>query len=513
MRSLLLFGLAFHTPITAQEVQLESVRTRFRTTAEFLRLQGEDVGLIGLHYDWLEPFEDLSDFYLGLGGYTGVTGGQGGFQAAGITAGFSKEIRHGFLLEAGAFVGGAGGGGELGRHQGLALRIFIALEKALGVLGLRLEVASFDVPETDIEFEDVHLALGLTSASEVLLARERFLDEILPEDAIVERTTRTSVRYVRQHPDTGSRKTNGEPIVADVSLIGVGFDYFLNEHIFLPLQAYGAVGGGLAGYSMALVGAGGSYALDAGERFRLEGTLSVGAGGGGAVDTGGGFLWQAKAALRGRLTKHLGLEVSAARFDFPGGHFEGAEYSAGLTWTAHPLELALPHSRSSLSEFGLSSDDAVVRPLNVSLANKIYLPPSTATLQSGDAISTANLIGVTIERPVYKGFVITGAAYTAWDGNIGGYSEGLLGTKYEFVLPREQHSFHVRGEMGAAGGAGVDVGSGLIYTVSAGYRYRMGKHLFFQAEAGKVEADRGSFEAELWQLGIGWHLGRAFAAD
>ncbi len=498
--------------LCGQEIQLESTRTRFRTSAEFLGVPGEDIGLLGLHYDWLEPFEDWSDLYLGVGAYVSVTGARGGFQSAGFSAGYAKEFVHDFMIDAGVYFGGAGGSGSLGEHQGMAVRAHVALERAFGLLGVRIEAAAMDVAETDIEFEDVHLSIGLTSASELLLAHERYLNESLPENAMVERTIRTSLRYTRLSPDSGARTSTGDRFRSDIHLAGLGLDYFLGEHLFVPFQLYGAVGGEVAGFSTALVGLGGSYPLDREGRFRLEGTMSVGGGGGGGLDTGGGFLWEAKAALHASVTEHLGLELAAGHFDFPDGNLEGAEYSASLTWTVHPYELSLDQPRSSLETQGLSDDDAEVRPLRVFALNKIYMPPRSAKKTNGDNISTANLLGIGIEQPILDDFSLTASAYTAWDGAIGGYSEGLVGIAYEYFLPdSKEHSFLIRGEVGAGGGGGVDVGSGLIYSATAGYRYHVTDSVFFQGEIGKLEADRGSFEAESWQLGIGVDLGRTYA--
>ena len=505
----LIAGLAAAS--AAQDIQLESSRTRFRTSAEILEVSGSDIGLVGVHYDWLEPFEDLSDFYFGVGGYVSVSGHRGGFQAAGFTAGYSKEFVPDFLLDAGVFLGGAGGSGRFAPHPGLAVRPFIGLERAFGVLGVRLEVAAMDIAQTDIEIEDVHVSLGLTSASEILFARERYLDEELPAKALVERTTRTSLRYSRFDPGEGARRRNGQPFTSDVHLLGLGYDYFIGENLFVPFQLHGAVGGDVAGFSTALLGIGGSYPLDREGHFRLEGTLSAGAGGGGGLDTGGGFLVEVKGGIQAAITPNLGLEVSAGYLDFIDGHLDGPQYSAAVTWTTHPLELALDQPRSSLDTLGLSSGDAEIRPIRVFAQNKIYMPPRSALDQSGDPISTANLMGITLEQPLFQDFSVTAGLYTAWSGSIGGYSEGLVGIAYEYFLPENKdHSFLLRAETGAAGGGGVDVGSGLVYTATAGYRYHISERFFAQAEIGKLEADRGSFEAESWQLGFGMNLGRVY---
>ena len=74
----------------------------------------------------------------------------------------------------------------------------------------------------------------------------------------------------------------------------------------------------------------------------------------------------------------------------------------------------------------------------------------------------------------------------------------------------EGHYFFVLAETGAAGGGGVDVGSGWIYNFSVGYRTRLTDSLLLDLEAGRFEADKGSFSGVTYTIGIGWDLNRAF---
>lgn len=53
----------------------------------------------------------------------------------------------------------------------------------------------------------------------------------------------------------------------------------------------------------------------------------------------------------------------------------------------------------------------------------------------------------------------------------------------------------------------------MVYAATAGYRYRFSDRFSFQFELGKIETDRGSFEAELLQFSLGLNLARVFAAD
>ena len=58
-------------------------------------------------------------------------------------------------------------------------------------------------------------------------------------------------------------------------------------------------------------------------------------------------------------------------------------------------------------------------------------------------------------------------------------------------------------------GGDVDVGPGLIYTISAGWRFQYSRDLALNLNVGSVEADVGSFHAETFTIGVSYVLNRA----
>ena len=74
----------------------------------------------------------------------------------------------------------------------------------------------------------------------------------------------------------------------------------------------------------------------------------------------------------------------------------------------------------------------------------------------------------------------------------------------------EQHAFLVHAQAGAGGGGGADVGSGLIFHGSVGYGYRISERLDLTLEYGRLEASKGTFEAESFLAGLSWNLNQVF---
>ena len=80
LRPLALVCLASALP--AQDLELESTPTRWRLSYDEIGVPGgEDLGLLGVHYDLFAPDFDWGQFYAGLGGYGGLTGDAGGLAA------------------------------------------------------------------------------------------------------------------------------------------------------------------------------------------------------------------------------------------------------------------------------------------------------------------------------------------------------------------------------------------------------------------------------------------------
>ena len=511
---LLLTGACLGSPAEAQDVKLDNHPTRWRFEGAYFEVEngnarGDDgVGLLGVHFDVLEPFTSVPELYLGLGGFAAATGERGGLFIGGITTGWLQPLNTTWAVDAGLFVGG-GGGGDGPISEGFVARPHLALERSLGFGALRLELAHIDVKDDPID--DFHVALGVSLPSEVLRASESGRRDAIPEVAVVPRKLRITplVQVIDTDEDT-EQSTGPTPFRNNITLIGIGVDYFVGEHTFVPFEAYGAVGGDAAGYASAYTGLGWSLPF-AGEAVTLELAGLVGAAGGGKIDVGGGFSWQARGGLRARLWGPVSAVLTGGYIDAPDGTFQGASVTGGLSWTTVTPNLRYSYPRSRLEVEGLPEARARVVTTRVQLLNKTYVPRPAARSTSGKPHDrTINLLGLGFEQPIWGDFSIMGRAYTAWEGDIGGYGEGLFGLKYEFApLIDERHHFSISMEAGAGGGGGVDVDSGLIWQFTSGWRYELSPHLSISAEIGHMEPNHGSFEAGSYQLGLTWNLGRA----
>jgi hypothetical protein len=493
---------------SAQDIRLTEKETRWRLTAEYFEVDSdENLGLVGMHYDRLGLFERFPEFYAGVGGFTAVSGMRGGFFTGGLTGGYLREFQPGWFVDVGMF---AGGGVESGGDAaGLFLRPHLAIERAFTLFGLRAEIANVDFVDEDID--DFHFAIGLTLFSEMLGAHESGRAKPIPRTALIKRHLRFSPLLAEIYPDSGKKQVSGIPLNRDLQMLGFGVDYFLGETLFIPVEAFGATSGSVAGFTTVMGGLGISLPFFT-ERTRLEFKALAGAGGGGDVHTGSGFMWQVRGGVKIPLYGPLSLDMSVGTMSAATGDFEANLATVGLTWSSHIPELKVGYPRSRLASEGLPEDSAKINTTRLQLLNKLYSPHSEAKHRDGSEMEeTSNLLGIGFEQPVTDSIAILGRIYTAWEGDIGGYKEGLMGLKYEFTpFADERHHFFVSGLAGAGGGGGMDVGSGLLYQAGAGYRYEWTDTTSLLVEWGYTQPDRGSFQAETFEIGVSWDLQRAF---
>ena len=514
MRTLALPFLALlSTPAAAQDLTLESRPSRWRLTAEYFEVdRNNDLGLVGAHFDLLNVAPDLlPGSYVGLGGYGAVSGTTGGLFFGGATVGWLRELYPGWSLDLGLLAGGGGGGGA-DTGNGLVLRPHAALEYALGPTALRLEVARVEFTSGDVE--STHVALGLSLPGELLTADFGRQPELIPAGDLLWRRLRVTPGLRRIYTSSDNDKTDGSDLSDDLELAVLGLDYFLNERWYLPLEVAGAIGGGVGGFATVLGGLGLSLPL-VGDVLRLESRALVGSGGGADVDTGGGLLLQGEAGLSWSLTPGVSLQVAGGYLNAPDGDLDGGTVTAGVSWNPRSAELGWTYPRSNLTSQGVSGALAKLDSTRLQALHKTYFPASSAKKKNGSDLDEAmHLVGLGVARPIQlldQDFTLTARAFTAWEGGTGGYAEGLLGLQYE-LTPFANARFHtvvLRGEVGAGGGGDVDVSSGLLYHLAAGWRFQYTDNIAISLDLGSVEADRGSFEGESLTVGLSYILNRA----
>ncbi len=504
---------ALATPAMAQDVEFSANPTRWRVSLEQANPDGPgEAVLVGLHYDLLELFREVPNVYLGFGGYGSVLGDRGGLYAAGASAGWRQALAERWWIDVGGFLGG-GGADEGDWGGGLFVRPHLAFEYAIGSrLALRIELSHIQVPGG--ELSSTQLGIGLARFDEILTAGESIFDlDPLPRGTLVPSEDALVVGGLYLDPSSGSRRRDGSRLARRILLGQAGVELPLDDGWFVPIEVAGAGAGGAAGYAQGVSGIGrrGPWFPGTNRVMDWQWRVLAGAAGGGEVDTGGGLLIAAQAGFEGFLSRDWSVRLLGGYFVAPDGHFDGTSVGVAARWAPRAAALPEDFDRTRLQAEGVFARDYALDDWTVQLLHKSYFLPSDVVSKDGEPLEDdVHLVGAGVAKDVATWLTLSLRAFSAWDGEIGGYREGQIGLRHNLDVLRTVAAgdFYVQYHAGAAGGGGADVASGLIHEFSAGWRYRVRPSFDFGLEFGKLEADRGTFEGQSIAATFSWQLSR-----
>ena len=121
------------------------------------------------------------------------------------------------------------------------------------------------------------------------------------------------------------------------SMIGVQFDRYLSEAVYVGGTAYGAVSGGRGGYALGSINLG----YTAGSPLFVDLKVMVGGSGGGGVGVKGGLLIQLMVTIGYRLTPDLECRFGFGKYFSLDNNFEADILNIGISFSTQHLFLPL----------------------------------------------------------------------------------------------------------------------------------------------------------------------------
>jgi len=305
---------------------------------------------------------------------------------------------------------------------------------------------------------------------------------------------RVKVSFLVEHyvPSDSSRNTDGVSKTQNYDLAGVELDLFQSENLFNFIQLAGAGKGNSAGYMEVFGGIGYQYHVGKLPLY-LVAQAGLGAAGGGKVDTGGGVAYRADVGLNIALGKHLSLEGRTGVIAPFKGDFQAQTYTGRLAYSQ-----ALDNSVLE------SIDLEKIKPIALSLRllNKSYLN-NDKNFKSSDKNERLDLLGFALDSYLDKNFYLTGQTFWAYDGESGGYAEGVFGGGYR---SNSVSNFSLYTELlaGVGGGGGVNIGGGLFGSLGGGVAYDFGDNLDTFVGAAYVQGREKSFSSTDLTFGVSY---------
>jgi len=466
------------TPAPAGQRHLE---TELRLGFERIELPGnEPIGLLGAGY----LFEARPGLLVGPAIYGAISGERGGFFTFGAEGTWRRPVARPLDAQLGLYVGG-GGGGAAPVGGGLMWRPHADLLWNFGGYRAGVSISQVRFSNGDIGSRQLGLVLSMDARFNYLP-----LDGSAPSSRVAERSGLGFDRLLAvggaYRPREGTRDNSGQPLQSTIGYVGMRAEQFVAPPFYWGLEANGAVSGGVSGYAEFLAEAGAETPV--GDRLRLGGRAALGMGGGGAVPVGGGLLLKAGVYGTTRLSRAAGVTVEGGWARAPQGEFSAPFAAVMLNWNLDPAE-------ASAGAAGPTREEGVIGIETYRDAARLAGPPHS--LQS---------VAFKFNRFVGETVYLTGQVHSAWSGEAGGFSLGLVGAGYQW---RPAGPWLASAELlvGAAGGGGVDAGSGAIVQPMLYAGYRRKPAISARVGVGRVKSTQGSLDSTVLGLDLAFAFG------
>ena len=513
---LLLLGIALimSKPLHAQEatrptgssdeIYFKKHPLRYRFSFEPLKMTGEpNLGMVGIGADWfLVP--QLPNLYLTLNSYSAVTGNRPGLITFGTGVGYHQPLFNSRLaLDAGVYIGGGGGGGAPD-GGGLITRQHLSVWYHLNKVGLMAGYSRMDFPTGDMGSNQFHAGISLSSIFHTahprqIQNRSNSDEPISGEPSTSTSLTRVSVmglQYLNFQDGPTDLPRNSE---RNIGLLGIGIDHFFHDDFYATLKLHGAVTGGVDGYMSYLIGIGYEKPLGRGS-WSLDGQLLAGPSGGGQATTGGGGIVQGNVGVRKALGSAYSLKAALGQSVAPEGGFTGTFAEVSLS-----RSLTFRYPTGETIHYTLQNDDQSHH-FSVEILNRTYRSPDALDKSGLPYDEYFNLLGFQIGKKLNKHLSAIGSTYWAYQGSYGAYAEGLVGLRYEYPISPQGWDLRFQGLVGAAGGGGIDLGSGLVFQYSAGISKTLSDTWALSLDGGQMQGLRGNFKPLFLDLGVAYRF-------
>lgn len=402
--------------------------------------------------------------------YSGATGDGGGAFFWGFEGVTRFPISPQWNLALSGFFGGGGGAGQVSA-DGTMFRFGAVGEYAIspnwsaraGVSHISISGAPIDDLASSVGFRyQVSPKPRSNGAESLKLARVSF------------RTSRL------QFPSALSR--SGMP-QAQLRLMGAEASFSISNDYETFLGADGAVSGG-DGYMHVIGGLRKRWRLGP---ISLLGQSSVGFGGGGNVDTGGGLIAGASGGIAFPIGDNFDLDLTYGKIK---------SLSSGITGNRTQLSLSRVFKRGpTRKNYGEHQQWQVGLGISIQPPNNYYMKSQSNV--GIFPVMQESSVDYFISTKTY----FTANAQTTISGGVAGYAMGLIGLGHEFNLGKVWR-LSPEAHIGAAGGGGVNVGTGLLGGARVEADYILNSDSSLSLGFGILRSFDGGLNVPIVQLGF-----------
>jgi hypothetical protein len=500
----LLFIFFLSVSITAQEVEninslngkelKNSVRLNFipvQMPMDFDQNLKSTMGLMGLHYqipinNWL---------YGGIGMYGAVTGDQGGLFTLGVELGINKKIYNNIYLDANFHFGGGGGyrylindGGFINPNIGLQYK---QKKFNFGVQYSHLNFYSGEIKSNSVSFFiEIPSVLKFTDYKN---AQKNFAASNISNDNFWKTPVTKNVQQVRFDffkPIGNSRKDNAnkqEPLTETLAVLGFEYQKYISDNTFVFAHTDAIYKGLRAGFMDLFFGAG--YHPYQTKNINLFTKFALGAAGG-RVAPEGGLMIYPSAGIDFKISNKIALSSHAGYYRAIAGDLEAYTFGFGVKY------LGFNGGTENYTSFKTQG-------IRIGIQNQTYFD----VLKTDSPNIDLQLLALQVNYDLNHTFYLVGEIGFAYDGKSGGYAHGMagIGINSPYFFKKKMRA-HFEGMAGAAGGAGVDTGEGIVIRPSIGLSYKLTNSVSLQSSIGKFITPFGDLKSTNVNIGLSFGL-------
>jgi len=451
-----------------------------RLGLEQITLPGDEaMGLLGTSY----LIQVASGFYLGPAAYGAISGDRGGFFTAGGELAWRKNLAPKLRMEAGVYGGGGGGGGTSSVGGGLMIRPHVDLLWDFGSYYAGISASNVRFPNGSIDSNQFGLLLSADSDFSY------YSPKLIGQQVEVHGRSGAGFDRVLITAGIYHEKSGAASASRNIGYAGARMEQFYTPSLYRGIEVSGAVSGGAAGYAEFL-GTLGAETPVWDDRLAVGARFAIGMGGGGAVPVGGGGLIKLGAYATADLSRYTHFSLEGGYADAPSGDFRATYGSADLVWD-------LDHPYSSARKGTVTGNEWMFGTEHYSGA---------AHLDGGK--SDLDAIAIILNRYLTDSLYLTGQAHSAYSGNAGAYSVGLVGAGYRTIF---LHGLSAGAELllGAAGGGSVDTNGGAVVQPTVYLGMNLTDSVFLRLGAGRVKSFKGALDSNIAELSVGFAFGTA----
>ena len=486
-----------------QTFEIYRYPSRFRISAEELQMNGSEpnIAFVGHGYEIFGLSSKSPNTYFGVNSFSALTGIRSGFFVFGVTGGYQHQLfSDKFHYDLGFFIGGGGGSGTPD-GGGLMLRPHIDLSYHISPkIALRTGMSYIRFPTGTIDSFNINL--GLTFETNTYIAEQTTLQiketqKNYNYQPVELNVLSSNLLKFSKGPLKNSDTTSKNNQL--ISLLGATIKIHRKNNFYGLIKLGGAFIGEVDGFAMLLSGIG--YQLSLTDWLNMNTQASIGGAGGGNVAFGGGLAAQLDIGIGIKIKKYL-FNINYGKTYAPNGNYQSNHLDVSIGKQFHLF------NGSKEKHTIVTGKNLALEKFTFSLANRTYLLPNAIGKFGVPYQDAFSLINFELEKKM--GARISALMTTNWAylGDYGAYAEGWVGMQYTpFYHSEKKWNLSLRALLGAGGGGGLDLGSGMIYQYGITLEKKIHKRWSFVTGIGQVRpVFDGNFTPAFLDIGLKLNL-------